>query len=68
MHQRQQEWSEAHNAWGWEQAYKKWFALRFFLLLIALALSLYLAYLYFVKMPELEMAAALQSVSGQVYR
>ena len=58
MHAREHEWLEAEMRWNWEQAYKKWFALRFIMLLIALALSLYLAYLYFIKIPEYETAAA----------
>lgn len=38
--------------WTWEIAYKKWFFLRFFLLLVALGLCIVLAYVTFHKEPE----------------
>ncbi len=36
-----------HKNWTWEKAYKKWFFLRFTLLLIVLALVIVQAYLTF---------------------
>lgn len=38
--------------WTWEVAYKKWFFIRFTLLLIAFGLALALAYIQFVKVPQ----------------
>jgi hypothetical protein len=49
--------------WTWETAYRKWFILRFTLLLIALALSIILAYLYYVNLPEYKNLAAIQNAS-----
>jgi hypothetical protein len=38
--------------WTWEVAYKKWFFLRFFLLLVVLGLCIVLAYITFHQSPE----------------
>jgi hypothetical protein len=40
------------SKWTWEVAYKKWFFVRFFLLLVALGLTILLAFLTFNKQEE----------------
>lgn len=57
--------------WNWEIAYKKWFFLRFFLLLVALGLCITLAYFQFVKVPHIQKAnsyvpAAKDSLSSDI--
>jgi hypothetical protein len=45
---------KTNEKWTWEIAYKKWFFLRFFLLLLALALTITLAYITFCNKNKTE--------------
>jgi hypothetical protein len=55
--------ASSREYWTWETAYRKWFILRFTLLLVALALAIILAYLYFVDLPAYQNLAAVQNAA-----
>jgi hypothetical protein len=50
--------------WTWEVAYKKWFFLRFFLLLVVLGLCIILAYITFHREPENILAVDSKSLNN----